>query len=136
MGLSLLGTSLHTLQHQNKHEQDILAPTTETITTSTRLTLYHTTMGFTTMPSCFVIARDAHVTATANQYELGDTFTHPHQHHRHVPPTVLLHTPQSFQHKPNISHRHTLYPTLLSTISIRATPLVNHLRVSRLSSCH
>jgi len=36
----------------------------------------------------------------------------------------------------HISHRHTLYPTLLSTIPIRATPLVNHLQVSRLSSCH
>ena len=55
MGLSLLGTFFHALQHQNKHEQDILAPTTETIPTSTRLTLYHATMGFTTMPSCFVI---------------------------------------------------------------------------------
>ena len=50
-------------------------------------------------------------------------------------------TPPSARHTTDMHCNFTrdlffMHPTLLSTISIRATPLVNHLRVSRLSSCH
>jgi len=72
MGLSLLGTSLHALQHQNTHEQDIISPTTKTIPTSTRLALWsccnalhcnalllcHTAMCFATAAPQNIVTRD------------------------------------------------------------------------------
>jgi hypothetical protein len=57
--ISSLGTSLHALQHQTNHEEDITAPTTNTIPTSTRLALYHAAMCFTAMPFCFAMLRCA-----------------------------------------------------------------------------